>query len=115
MTDIASRSFDHTPIADLPEYHAARAAIDRLATAINRAEIDMTMADYIEATGDMARTSYAADDCECCTGLLKDRPSWPHAAIVEKAWLQGRYRCHRTGRTWTCGWTADLGMIGRMP
>jgi len=97
------RTFDHAELIQLPEYHALRQALDALAQRLDR-EQDITDRDgFIAAVTDMARTSYAADDCDHCR-----EPVWPHGADVTDSWMNGRYYCPICNRAWTCGYTADL-------
>lgn len=108
------RTYDHLPLAGLPEYQAARKAVNDLVNAINRDGLDMSQAGFSRTVDDMARTSYAADGCECCQG-----PVWPHAADVDPDPNTRRmvctYRCPRTGRSWTCHWTTDPNLLEMMP
>ncbi len=99
------RTFDHSAIAALPEYHDARVAIDALADALDRmAGPRLSRAQFVEAVADMVRTSYAANVCQHCAEHTPFVPSWPHAATVQNGWMIGTYRCPVTGRTWTCSY-----------
>lgn len=109
----APRTFDHADLAEYPEYHHARRALDALARALDRDDSNIGRAAFVEAAADMARTSYAADWCHCppCrTVALKkgtDLACWPHAAQVhDDGWMRGTYRCPRTGANWHCGYAS---------
>lgn len=119
MNDATPRTFDHTAIGDLDEYHAVRAAIDDLIKAARRSGASLTLDDLL----DMARTVYAADNCQCppCraeaerTDYQLDQRCWPFRAEVADGWMRGTYRCPRTGHTWTCGYTSDPTTFGDLP
>lgn len=120
MNPNTPRSFDHATLAALPEYQAARRAVDALIGATRRAIDDgavpsLGQATMAEAGKDFVLSAYAADDCPCCQRVAGSPAVWPHAAIVEGDGLLASYRCPRTGHHWTCGWTADPDMIGMMP
>jgi len=106
------KSFDHSPLTQLPEYPAVRRAIDELGRRIDEDSFGLDRDAFIEAIGDMALTSYAADCCERCGDL-----TWPHAGKVDKdhEWLSGRYFCATCGRVWSCGYTTRLYMLAEMP
>lgn len=105
----APQTHDHADRADLPEYHRFRQSLSDLLNAGGFTLDDIT---------DMVRTAYAGDFCNCppCMqqfqdGQFDDPTCWPHAAEVDQGWMVGTYRCPRTGRTWTCGYTADPGVF----
>lgn len=120
MNPNAPRSFNHATFAALPEYQAARRAVDTLIGAARRA-IDegsvppVDQATMAEAGKDFALSAYAADNCPCCARTAATPAVWPHAGIVEGGGLLASYRCPSSGHEWICSWTADPDLIGMMP
>jgi hypothetical protein len=116
MSDTGPRSFDHTEMAGLPEYHAARQALDALARRLDHLRGDGehveavdSRAGWIEAVANMARTGYAADLCRSCRETI----CYPYAAKVEAGMLRGRYRCLRCRCDWGCSYTTALELLPR--
>lgn len=108
----APRTFDHSRMADLPEYHAARKAMSDLANAADGLALDEVR--------DMATTMYAGDHCPCCQDRFMaeddfDPTCWPHKATVEGETMRGIYRCPRTSQTWTVSYTADPEATDQLP
>jgi hypothetical protein len=101
------RTFDHTAFRELAEYHDLRRAVDALGRRLDQLQPeDMSRAGFIEAVADLARTSYAADNCRKC-----GEPCWPILAEVDAGWMRGTYWCPRCRRSWSCGYTTDLAML----
>lgn len=100
------RTFDNNRIAQLPEYLAASNAIDKLVHAMQRADVEIGQAEWLDALVDMAAALPYADMCqsrECRASDDTPAPP-PIAATVEDGWLKGAYRCPRCGAVWTCGY-----------
>lgn len=103
----APHSFDHTALAELPEYHAFRKALSDLANATGGLD-----AATIHAA---ASSSYAGDWCRCCHDHdVRDQTCWPFYAEVSGGFLRGLYRCPRTGKVWRCSYTADVGLMASL-
>jgi hypothetical protein len=100
------KSFDYSAIAWLPEYHAARKALNDLAVALDRgkAEVPGGYSARLRAVREMAESTPLADCCSRCQGLgLADgHIYWPFRGDVKDGWLQDTYRCER-GHVWTRG------------
>jgi formylmethanofuran dehydrogenase subunit E len=100
------RTFDHTALEHLSEYHDLRRAVDALAQRIDRLQPEeMSRAGFIELVADLARTSYAADNCDACQEMC-----WPIRAEVAGRWMSGTYWCPRCKKTWQCGYTTHLAL-----
>jgi hypothetical protein len=101
------RTFDHTAFRRLSEYHDLRRAVDALGRRFDQLQDEnLSRAGFVEMVADMARTSYAADNCEKCF-----EPCWPIAAEVADRWMSGTYWCPRCRRSWRCGYSTDLVMF----
>jgi hypothetical protein len=100
------KSFDHSPLAALPEYHAVRQAVDALGRCLDDDDRGFSREDFIEAVCDVAATSYAGDICAPCWEM-----AWPHSGEVKGRQLWGRYRCSKCGRYWSRGYTTDLSLL----
>lgn len=102
------RSFDHRAAAELPEYRAASQALDALAHALNRAEVELEVP-WLDLVREMAAALPFSDGCDQCMHELAEETSFIHAPVaahVEDGWVKGRYRCGRHGRVWSCGYAA---------
>lgn len=97
--------FDHRPLVQLPEYAAARRAIDDLIHAIRREEIEFPQAHFIEACGDMAASSAFADSCDVCDDLPL---IFPHRAVVVHGGVEADYVCPVDGNRWSTSWALKL-------
>jgi hypothetical protein len=67
----------------------------------------VSRAGFVELIADMARTSYAADNCDMCSA-----PCWPIRAEVAAGWMQGTYWCPSCKRTWRCGYSTAMQIDG---
>ena len=106
-TNARPRSFDHIRHAALGEYQDLRRAVDALGQRLDREQNEtLSRTGFVELVTDMARTSYAADNCERC-----QEPCWPYRAKVDASWMDGTYLCPRCKRTWYCGYTTDLALL----
>jgi hypothetical protein len=102
------RAFDHTSVVGLSEYHDLRRAIDALGRHFDHEDAEtVSRAGFVELIADMARTSYAADNCDMCSA-----PCWPIRAEVAAGWMQGTYWCPSCKRTWRCGYSTAMQIDG---
>jgi hypothetical protein len=113
---IGVASFDHTKLAQLPEYQAAGKALDALVHAIRSAEIEGTQAEWLQAATDIAASLAYGDMCTQCRDsgpLAANGPIFP--AMVElnsPEQLTARYECGECGHHWTTGWAVVLPDFG---
>ncbi|GAA5132436.1 hypothetical protein [Pseudonocardia adelaidensis] len=101
------RTFDNTRLAQLPEYLAASDAIDKLVHAMQRAGVEISQAEWLDALVDLAAALPYADMCQsrACRAADDTPAPPPIAAVVDaRGWLKGAYRCPRCGAVWTCGY-----------
>jgi hypothetical protein len=110
-------SFDHSIVKHLPEYHAAREALDNLVHAINSELNDeqpgtINQAKWLKIVEQMAASLQYMDSSEPCSCEWQDRGAWPYKVeIDERNWLFGHYRCPHCRHEWTCGYTVNIGVL----
>jgi formylmethanofuran dehydrogenase subunit E len=94
-------------LSGLDEYHDLRRAVDNLAQRIDRLQPEeMSRAGFVEMVADLARTSYAADNCEKC-----NQPCWPIRAEVKGCWMRGTYWCPTCRWRWPCSYTTTSSIL----
>jgi hypothetical protein len=99
-------SFDHSHIAELPEYAAASRALHKLVQALNRAGTEVGQREWLRIVRQMASALAYTDICLACSNVFdpsEDELAGPIGAEVDDGWLDGRFRCPRCGHSWTCG------------
>lgn len=112
------QDFDHRHLDKHAEYQAVAQAVNALAGALRRTTTEVSQDDFEEVVLNLARTLYAADNCECgpgCRRLGAGQAVWPYRADTENGGMLCHYRCPRTGREWTCSWSTDPTMLDLMP
>ncbi|ACZ92022.1 hypothetical protein [Streptosporangium roseum] len=98
-------SFDHHRLADLPEYNRVGKALNDLLTAINRAEIEISQPEWLDAVRNLTAALPFADGCDECPPVSITVPA--RTEIDTDGWLTGYYKCTEHGRQWTSGWALD--------
>lgn len=108
------RWFDHRELIHMPEYFALRKAIDAFGRALDcDDDPPIDRGGFVKVCADMARTSYAADDCDCCDSKSRS-PRWPIVAVIADGWMNGTYICPRTRKTWKCGYATPDRLPGEI-
>lgn len=102
----------------LPEYVAARDAIDRLVKALAKAVPNtaaLPQEAWVAMVADFARSNPYADCCSVCQD--SDRhdstsPRFPFKVVMDdQAWFTGTYFCNVCGHEWTGGWSVDAPLL----
>lgn len=83
---------------ELPEWHAAVAALDAVTKAVQRG--DVTQVQWVEAVDNAVRCLPYGDACQTCRST-----TYPHAATIKGGWLNGQYWCA------TCEESVDFPML----
>jgi hypothetical protein len=115
------RSYNHDDLADLPEYHEARAALQHLISAIAFRQhsgdwLMLPQADWLEAVSDFGRSAQYTDNCRKCEDSLPagvERMDYlmtfPYAIAVDgKRGLTASYRCRHQAHEWETWWSLKL-------
>jgi hypothetical protein len=95
---------DHRAVAHLTEYHVLFEALDRLFQRINRDKIEISQADWLEMSEQMAASLSYRDNCERCSQVR-----YPYAVrFTNPTWLRCDYQCVECRRHWTCGYEVNV-------
>jgi hypothetical protein len=107
-------SYDHSAVVQLPEYHEARKALDALVHAMNRAELEVGQAAFLQMVEQMAASLSYSDSSghprnTGCAGEAEG--AWPHIVQLDEdeGSLRGTYRCAACGREWQTGYAVNIG------
>jgi hypothetical protein len=106
-------AFNLRRLAPLPEYQACMIAMNELIHAMERAVVDITQVEWLEAVGHMAAAVPFCDNCSRCEdrGLdAAERIVAPYAVEFDdeqQNWIVAGYRCTRCGASWECGWSTE--------
>jgi hypothetical protein len=100
----------------LPEYKAARRALDALVKAIDQREVTLTTRDnypsaqaaWLHVVQQMAASLPYADTCPACRITPEsDWFDWPFRVTVKGGDLHGMYRCAPCGHIWACRYAVN--------
>jgi len=109
MSDYPVRYHDHPRAAvELPEYHEARAALDRLVKATVRESLEIgSQEDWIAMVADMASTNVYNDMCHQCDDW--SGTAFPYRTQPDSTgYLVADYRCPACDHRWQCWWSIDF-------
>ena len=104
--------YDHRHLVTLPEYHEARAAVDRLLNAMPSG----SWQGAYTLLREMAATAYAGDVCDRCALADPDvessyAPRYPIRVVPEESGICCSYLCRTCGHGWTSWWTDDPSLL----
>jgi hypothetical protein len=104
--------FDHTRLAQVPEYQVAAKALDALVHATRNANIEVAQAKWLQAVTDMAASLPYGDMCTQCRDSdpsAANGPNFPVAIELKNSeQLTAHYECGDCGHRWTTSWAVDL-------
>jgi hypothetical protein len=101
---IGLRSFDHSAVAELPEYHAAAEALNALVHALEGR--DVTQEDWLKMVADVAAALPASQCCFECQGLPLMHP-W-RVEVDAKGGADAYYRCPQCGTSDGAWWMLEF-------